>query len=288
VDQVEADFLLHGLSGSDRVRSSTTPPAAMTGLPVLRIGICVPARNEADSIIGCVQALARAATLVDCRVLAVIVADRCTDDTAELARQAASASGLPTQVLSVQAGSVGAARAVGMSTLISRLGVAGSWLATTDADSRVPPDWLTGQLRYARAGAELVVGTVDVSDWSAHSAQLRAYVAAEYARRRDPTHGHVHGANLGFAASAYRRVGGFTPVTAHEDVLLVRAAERLGLVIRWAEDLPVNTSARLVARAPAGFAHYLSLASLALLAVSPDRVDGQPARSLRSSGGSSW
>jgi hypothetical protein len=184
-------------------------------------------------------------------------------------------------VLAVQAGSVGAARAAGLATLISSLGVAGSWLATTDADSRVPADWLTGQLRYARAGAELVVGTVDVTDWSAHPAQLRTQVAADYARRRDLTHGHVHGANLGFAAGGYLRIGGFAPVTAHEDVMLVRAAERLGLSIRWAEDLPVNTSARLVARAPAGFAHYLSLASLALLAVSPDRlaVSRQPARS---------
>jgi hypothetical protein len=63
----------------------------------------------------------------------------------------------------------------------------------------------------------------------------------------------------------------------HEDVLLVRAAGRLGLSIWWADDLPVNTSARLLARTPAGFAHDLSLAGLALLAVSPDPGSDQPA-----------
>jgi hypothetical protein len=69
-----------------------------------------------------------------------------------------------------------------MATLICGLGVGSSWLATTDADSLVPSDWLTGQPRYARSGTELAVGTVDVGARSAHSAQLRAHVAAGYVR----------------------------------------------------------------------------------------------------------
>lgn len=237
----------------------------MIAVPVQRIGICVPARNEADRIVACVHALARAAAEVRCPVTVVVVADGCTDDTAGRARCAALATGLTVRVLQLEARSVGATRAAGLSGLIEELGVVGTWLATTDADSTVPIDWLAGQLGHRRTGAELVVGTVTVTDWSAHPAQLRNYLLEAYSRHAAGRHGHVHGANLGFGASAYQRLGGFAPVAAHEDVLLVQAAHRHGMSICWAEDIPVTTSARLVGRTPAGFAHYLSAASQRIL-----------------------
>ena len=40
--------------------------------------------------------------------------------------------------------------------------LAGAWLAYADADSRVPEDWLVRQLRHAREGADVLVGTVTV------------------------------------------------------------------------------------------------------------------------------
>jgi glycosyltransferase involved in cell wall biosynthesis len=233
----------------------------MIALPTQRIGVCVPARNEADGIVGCLRALSRAASQVRCPVTVIVVADACTDDTVGRAQWAAVATGLTVQVLQLQARSVGVARAAGLAALIEELGVAGSWLATTDADSTVPIGWLAGQLRHRRAGADLVVGTVTVADWSAHPGQLRSYLLDAYGRHAAGRHGHVHGANLGFTTAAYQRLGGFAPVTAHEDVLLVDAAHRHGLTISWAEDIPVSTSARLVGRTPAGFAHYLSEAS---------------------------
>lgn len=230
----------------------------MIGLPIQRIGICVPARDEAASIAGCLRAIGRAAAGVRQPVTVVVVADACSDDTAERARHAAVALGLRVRVLPVRARAVGRARAAGMASLIDELGSQHSWLASTDADSQVPAGWLAGQLRHARAGAELVAGTVTVADWSGHLPALRARVIAEYARRAGHPHGHVHGANLGFTAAGYLAAGGFAPVAAHEDVLLVRTASRLGLPVCWAEDIPVITSARLLARAPDGFAHYLA------------------------------
>jgi glycosyltransferase involved in cell wall biosynthesis len=233
----------------------------MIAIPVQRIGVCVPARNEAGGIVACLRALSRAAAQVRCPVTAVVVADACTDDTAGQARCAAAAADLTVRVLHLEARSVGAARAAGLASLLEELGVVGTWLATTDADSTVPAGWLAGQLRHRRAGAELVVGTVTVADWSGHSGQLRAYVLDAYGRHAAERHGHVHGANLGFSAAAYQRLGGFAPVRAHEDVLLVDAAHRLGMSVSWAQDIAVSTSARLVGRTPAGFAHYLSAAS---------------------------
>jgi glycosyltransferase involved in cell wall biosynthesis len=233
----------------------------MIAIPTQRIGVCVPARNEAGGIVPCLHALSRAASYVPCPVIVVVVADACTDDTAERAQWAAATDGLAVQVVQLEARSVGAARAAGLAALIEELGVVGTWLATTDADSTVPVDWLAGQLRHRRAGADLVVGTVAVADWSAHPSQLRSHLLDAYGRHAVGKHGHVHGANLGLSAAAYQRLGGFAPVTAHEDVLLVDAAHRYGMTISWAEDIPVSTSARLVGRTPAGFAHYLSEAS---------------------------
>lgn len=72
-------------------------------------------------------------------------------------------------------------------------------------------------------------------------------------------HPHVHGANLEVRASAYRAVGGFPDVAAHEDVVaLARAVTRQGTcaVVRTAA-VPVLTSPRMQARTPEGLAQDL-------------------------------
>ena len=86
-------------------------------------------------------------------------------------------------VIGIRARSVGAARAAGMRELL-RL-TAGSdpaaiWLATTDADTVVPPDWLRRQVAYADQGWDVVLGTVTVADWSEHPPHVSAAFAARY------------------------------------------------------------------------------------------------------------
>ncbi|MYW03889.1 glycosyltransferase, partial [Streptomyces sp. SID3343] len=82
----------------------------------------------------------------------------------------------------------------------------GLWLATTDADSRVPAEWLTRQIAWAGRGWDAVAGTVRVRDWSRHPPGAQEAFEAHYGR----WHGvspHVHGANLGFSGPAYLGVG---------------------------------------------------------------------------------
>ncbi len=131
----------------------------------------------------------------------------------------------------------------------------GLWLATTDADSLVPPDWLQRQLCHAAAGAWVVAGTITVEDWANRPQQIREL--AQRAYQHGP-HRHIHGANLAFAAAAYVAVGGFSPLATGEDVGLVAAFTAAGFSVCWARDLPVVTSARVVSRAPLGFADYLN------------------------------
>lgn len=234
---------------------------------ITSIGVVVPARDEEDTIGECLTAIARAAALVRAEVRTVLVLDRCQDGTAAIARQFAGVTVIRT--VPGQHG-VGAARAAGVAELLRPGQQAPTWLATTDADSAVPADWLTRQLSHAHAGADVVIGTVRVADWAHRDQSLRQRYLAAYGHSggaghnggdghpRGRAHSHMHGANLSFRASAYESVGGFEAVATDEDVRIIRRFEAAGRVLVWAADLPVVTSARQVGRAPAGFADYLS------------------------------
>lgn len=226
--------------------------------PPRHIGVVVPVHDEEDLLADCLDAVALAAdrARAECAVSVgvVVVLDSCTDRSSEIAGQfAGDRPGCRT--VTVAARSVGTARAVGMAAHLHRRDPARLWLATTDADSRVPTDWLTRQLAHHAAGADAVLGTVRVEDWSAHLPVVSARHLSRYTDRAG--HRHVHGANLGLTAQAYLAAGGFAAVPAHEDVLLVQALQEAGCELAWVDDLPVITSARPLGRAPLGFARYL-------------------------------
>jgi glycosyltransferase involved in cell wall biosynthesis len=221
------------------------------------VAVVVPAHDEEELLPACLAsvraAFAHPAVRPYRRVL-VVVADDCRDRTAQLARFAGAV------VVATTARNVGAARRLGTAAVLHRADDA--WLASTDADTVVPPGWLAGQLALAAAGADAVAGTVAVRDWGG----LPAGVPAEFRRRyrwAGPEHPHVHGANLGVTGAAYRRAGGFPAVPTGEDRALLEALLRTGhRVVRSATD-PVFTSARTTGRAPAGLAADLrALAAL--------------------------
>jgi len=219
------------------------------------VGVIVPAHNEQDLLPGCLAALRRAArALRGTPVHLVVVADACRDRTLQAARRGGAS------VITISASSVGAARAAGAREMLRRaahLNPADIWLATTDADTLVPPCWLRQQARYASQGWDAVVGTIRVVDWSGYPPGTRALFRRRYASGTGP-HSHVHGANLGFRASAYLRAGGFPAVPTAEDHALVAALTAGGSRVLRTRALPVATSARREARAPHGFGHYLA------------------------------
>jgi glycosyltransferase involved in cell wall biosynthesis len=219
------------------------------------VGVVVPARDEELLLPGCLEALGRARTALwsrfPVRVHVVVVLDRCSDGSADAVTR------LPGAVaVSIDAGNVGRARAAG-ADLLTRLehGTRPSrvWLATTDADSVVPEDWLERQVELARSGAIAVVGTVAVTDWSGHQPEVREHWTASYVAQ--DRHPHVHGANLGCTLEAYHRAGGFRPLAGDEDVALVAALGTQG-VVRTAA-IPVRTSSRVAPRAAGGFGDHL-------------------------------
>jgi glycosyltransferase involved in cell wall biosynthesis len=216
------------------------------------VGVVVPARNEEQLLPRCLDALQVAATaLTDVAVHVVVVLDSCVDTSA------AVVAAYPwVQTFETDAGNVGSARARGVMRILEL--AAGTpteriWLATTDADSQVPPDWLTGQLAFAREGWEVVVGTVVVDDWNGHPPDTAPRWLASY--RHVEHHPHVHGANLGCSSAAYLDAGGWSPLASEEDVALLAALAHRR-VIRTAT-LPVVTSSRRDPRALGGFGDTL-------------------------------
>ena len=128
------------------------------------IVVVVPAHNERDRLPACLASVAAAADQVAVPVTVVVVLDACSD-------RSEDAIARPVRALSVSGRNVGAARAAGFAAAAPRSD-ARTWLATTDADSVVPPPWLADQAVHHRARMQGVVGTVSV-DWQQHSATTR-------------------------------------------------------------------------------------------------------------------
>jgi hypothetical protein len=221
------------------------------------VAVVVPARDEEDLLPGCLDAVASAVDALRAahplvRTQVLVVLDACRDGSAQVVHDRDDVVGLTTL-----AGCVGVARSEGVEAAAAWAAAVGSrslWVASTDADSAVPPHWLTAQLDWAAEGLGLVVGTVEPRPDDLSPAALSAW------HQRHTTadgHDHVHGANLGFTLDAYRSVGGFPPLHTHEDVRLVAAMGRAGVPRVATGAVPVITSGRRTGRAPGGFAHYL-------------------------------
>ena len=233
-------------------------------LPIADVVIVVPVRNEEVLLPRCLTALSAAIDALSVvpeperpRVLVLLVLDQCTDLSARVA-----AHWTVFHRHEIAAGAVGIARRDGIRHALRRLwqspadGAASAsqiWIATTDADSAVPTNWLVTQLALARNGAELVLGTVQPDDDLAAHELLRW----EALHTIGEGHPHVHGANLGVRADRYLAAGEFAPVDRDEDVLLVAALRNLGAIEARTALIPVLTSGRREGRAPAGFAGYL-------------------------------
>lgn len=219
------------------------------------VGVVIPARDEQELLPACLASLAVAADRLPIPTRIVVALDRCTDSSAEVV-DGFRAAGLPVRSVPAPRPGVGAVRAAGMRALLAECRSDRLWLATTDADSQVPADWLVRQLAHVRLGAEVVVGTVRVADWSEQPPGVPERFAAAY--RPQPGHRHRHGANLAFSRDRYCAAGGFAELGQDEDVDLIARLEAIGSVLVWAADLPVITSARRIGRATGGFADYLA------------------------------
>lgn len=169
----------------------------------------------------------------------IVALDDCRDRTGLLAR------GLGARTLDLSARNVGLARRAGASLALTS---GARWLAFTDADSVVAPDWLAAQLAL---DADAVCGTVAVEDWGAYGDRMNRHFDLTYTDADG--HSHIHGANLGVSAQAYADAGGFAGLHTGEDVALVEALRARSARIAWSRAPRVVTSVRPNFKAPGGF-----------------------------------
>lgn len=222
------------------------------------VSIVIPARDEAATIGRCIKAVIVAATAAGHPFDITVVADACTDATASEASAAVAGRG---QVVDVALGCVGASRRVGTARSLATLAPVQTtdrtWILATDADSHVPPEWITSHLRLAEAGAHGVAGLVAVDSFAEHPPGVEAAFHRRYDLRSPVQHPHVHGTNLGVRADAYLRAGGWADTATGEDHDLWERLRSTGAALSSSVDSPVRTSGRLHGRAPAGFAALL-------------------------------
>jgi|GEM_PF-585220 len=252
---------IHRVAGGEHCDQKNPMP---TEPPIHTIGhvvIVIPACNEAATIGACLESIdaARHELPASVSTSVVVAADSCTDATETIALTAL-ARHTRDQVLRLNVRSAGAARRIGTDAALANLEAVDErvWVANTDADTTVDVDWLVAHTRLAESGVVGVAGMVDLCGPGVVDHGLQDRFETTYTASADGTHPHVHGANLGFRADAYRTVGGWNPLVTGEDHDLWIRLKKHGAVVSTTE-LCVHTSARTTGRAPDGFASDLRL-----------------------------
>ena len=117
------------------------------------IAVVIPARNEEATIERCIRSVLAASDHCASHgsLWIVVVADACTDRTAEIAQRAIGPFG---EVLECEVRSAGAARNLGSAAALAHFRdthPAQLWIANTDADTHVSRNWLrvlsTGRMK---------------------------------------------------------------------------------------------------------------------------------------------
>lgn len=215
----------------------------------------------------------------------VVFANNCTDDSGDLARALCDELSLALRVVEVSlmpgAADAGNARRGAMDAALGWLAedpATGGVILTTDADSRVSPDWIVRNLEAIHAGADMVLGQIrldEEGDLLPEALHRRGQLESEYEALLTelnalvdplpydpwPRHATISGASIAITRKIYEETGGLPRVPLGEDKALVAALMRIDAKIRYAPDVLVTTSGRCYGRAPGGVADTLRLRS---------------------------
>lgn len=244
--------------------------------PILRrIAVALPAKNEVAQLPACLAALDQAAAIYGGSVSLVVLANDCTDATAEIARHAdVRHARLQLVQLSLLDGArhAGWARRLALDAAAATLDASDDVLLSTDADTCVAPDWIARAVAHLDDGVAAVAGRAltrrderrSLGDDAARRLNLlgRYYTALDWLRAERspephdawPRHYYEGGASIALSLGWYRAIGGAPTPSVAEDRALFAAVRAAGGLVRHPLDVRVFTSSRLEGRAPGGMA----------------------------------
>ena len=252
--------------------------------------VAIPVRDEEKRLPACLHALARqrdrsGRSISPTQVRVVLFANNCTDRSASLARNLSGGLSLDVRVVEARLppaiAHAGSARRAAMDLAEAWLVEAGESdgvILATDADSQVAPDWIAENLAAFAAGAEAVLGRINLDeegDELPEALHRRGALEDIYEKLLTelswlldpleydpwPHHATVSGASLGVTREAYCRVGRLPRVPLGEDKALVGLLSRHDVRIRHCPTAHVITSGRTDGRAPGGVADTLAIRS---------------------------
>jgi glycosyltransferase involved in cell wall biosynthesis len=234
------------------------------------VGVVIPANNEEQLLRSSLEALEHSIFRLKnsaLRTHVVVVLDSCRDSSDDIARswkeKIDQTLAFEVSIVETDGENVGRARALGCEHVLaefSSIALDQVWLANSDADTRVPPDWLLAQIRQRDSGVDAWAGRVTVTEWPTHRRSIAVMWQHDYDAEVHP----IHGASFGVGAQMYVDVGGFPALRTSEDRALHDALVARGARIHYDTSVPVMTSARRSARAPHGFASALTRVELRL------------------------
>ena len=252
--------------------------------------VAIPVKDEEERLRACLRALAQqrdrlGRPIPPSLVRIVVFANNCTDQSASLARRLGESSSLDVRVVEASfppaAAHAGNARRGAMDTAEAWLEEGGERegvILTTDADSQVAPNWIAENLAAFEAGAEAVLGRIDLDGegkFLPEALHRRGELEDTYEglltelswlldpleHNPWPHHATISGASLGVTRMAYCRVGRLPRVPLGEDKALIALLSRYDARIRYCPTVHVTTSGRTNGRAPGGVADALRIRS---------------------------
>lgn len=218
--------IIQGLSFKDRFQVLVKKPVKLTSFP--KISVVIPAYNEEVNITHVLKSLQKQNYSGN---FEVIVADNgSVDNTAKIAKK------LGAKVVHVPQKGVAFARDAGFRAASSKI------IASTDADSIMPTNWLTkiAEEFQKQPNAVMVSGMYDFYDGS----QILRFLTYVFNYRVFCIFGWYSAANMAVRRSAFEKIGGFdTSLPLNEDSDLAIRLRKIGKVARLA-NFKVKTSAR--------------------------------------------
>jgi hypothetical protein len=273
---------------SVRARTAEAALISIPPLPQCQVSVIIPAKDEAQTIVATLTALANQ-TCLNGKPLnqltyeIIVLANNCSDESAAIARQFAQQH--PELVLHIaevtlppDLAYIGHVRKILMDEAYLRLmslGHSRGIIASTDGDTQVSATWIAAISAEIDSGVDAVGGRIltDRHSRQALHPQAKSHFLQEVGYRSlvaqvefhldpdpyDPLPRHYqhYGASLAVTAEMYAKAGGIPPVKTPEDEAFYQALLRVDARFRHSPLVQVTTSARVSGRSPVGLAAQL-------------------------------